>query len=353
MSNKVFFKEVQKEIEIINDIEMIEMNEDFRDSFIKILPSFFSYQEEEKSINPRIIFSRNFDNIGKTIPYLKKIKIATGNTNGSDLKKRLKTIMPFCNNSWILYIEFKENLVEYGIIRSFSSIDGFSTEEQLFLGPIISSDSALLFIQLLSKFELYFKGIRDTNTIIDFRFHSEINQKKETTVQEFCSALISGYNDKNKKKCEISLKKIIDNLLGKSKGTIIVILSNSCNNLPDDIFTDGIWFDEPVDLVGEIFNILNYKDKFIPMQISEKFYALSGLLYEMANVDGATCINDKGQILGYNCFARSNSDKDMDKNLAGGARKRAFSNILSWENPDVIGALFHSQDGELIFKKGK
>lgn len=337
----------------IYEDEMVPVTVKFIDNFIHILPTFFNYTEEEKSIKPKIIFTRNIDKILKPIPSFKKVKLMSGSTEGNDLKRNLKSIMPFCNMSWIIYIDFKDSEVEYGILRAFSGIDGFTLQQQIFLDTEHLDSVALIYVEVLNTFELVFKGLHGSNITIDPRFHLEKQIDRQNTLTKLTNKLLLCRSVEEQKKCFNSLKRTLENMVGKSHGSIILIVDEEVNSLPTEIFSDGVWLEEPIDLVGEIFEIEKTENKLEAVILAEKYYAVCGLLFEMVNIDGATVMNSNGNILGFNCFANSNPSLDIDGEISGGARKRAFYSMLSWGSKNVIGAFFQSQDGEIIFTESR
>lgn len=391
---RIFFKDVRENIQEITRKEHITLTESFENSFIKILPSFFSYQEESTDIKPSIIFTRNIEEIKAKNKMITTISTNSDDLFGGNLKKNLKTLLPFCNSGWTIYINFTDSEIDYGLLRTFTGIRGLTTQDELFsIKDIYSEDTSLLSIDLISQYELAFKGIKDSNTIIDFRFDNiEDTINSGDLISEITDDILSGLPLTDKKTNQ-SIKKIITTMHAKSHGSILLILKSTCRELPEDIFMDGIWLRTPIDLLSTLNKInsnnsktnkkqfinteiqsiidnISQEDQIDNIQVNleqilleynkqgldndlqknlEKFYAHAGLLYEMVNIDGATIINDMGQIVGYNCFAK-NDTTDINP-VYGGARKRAFNAILNSDNSDIIGVYFQSQNGEKIYEK--
>ncbi|MEG0619009.1 MAG: hypothetical protein RR557_06910 [Bacilli bacterium] len=369
--NRIYFKEVEQEINSMLSKEKITISESYTKNFISILPSFFNYKEESTSIRPSIFFTKNVEKIISLSEYTKKIVITKDDVLGTNLKKILKMLLPFCNTGWVIYIDFSNESVEYGLLRSLSGIRGYVTQKEL-LVQTYEEDVSLLLIDLISEYELKFHGIKKVETVIDFRFDSTNVQSESNDILESMSKdLVSGLVLPANKRVIDSVKKLINTLYLKSHGTIILIMNDKCDKLPTDIFLDGTWLIEPIDLIAVINSIdnnlrgkgqddeaLRYKgptgmflgDKETDLEFNlEKYYAYSGLLFEMINVDGVTILNNKGQIIGYNCFAKNESENT--KTTVGGARKRAFEAICNNKNEDIIGIYFQSQNGDKIYKK--
>lgn len=392
--SRIFFKDVRENIQEILQKENIILKKTFENSFIKILPSFFSYQEESLDIKPSILFTKNIEEIKTKSKMITTISIVDDELDGKNLGKNLKTLLPFCNSGWTIYINFTASKTEYGLLRAFTGIRGFTTQDELFsMKEIYSVNTSLLSIDLISQYELAFKGICGSDTIFDFRFDNrEETSNSDDIVSKLTNDILSGLPFIDTKTNQ-SIKKIIATMHAKSHGSILLILRSSCKKLPKDIFIDGIWLQEPIDLLSTLNKInsdnrKNNNKHFINTEIQsildknitqkqtkkiraslekilsenkkhetdndlqknlEKYYAHAGLLYEMINIDGVTIVNDVGQIVGYNCFAIS--DSSVGDSVAGGARRRAFSAIENNDNNDIIGVYFQSQNGEKIYKK--
>jgi len=359
--NRVYFKAVEQEISQTLKNENIVISENYKINFINILPSFFNYKEESTSIRPSIFFTKNIKEITPLSKKTKKIVITKDDIDGTNLKKILKMLLPFCNVGWVIYIDFSENYIEYGLLRSLSGIRGYTTQKELLI-QVYEDDVSLLLIDLISEYELKFHGIKGSETVIDFRFdNNSFKSKDDEILLNMSDDLLSGLVLPANKRVVDSVKKLLNTLYIKSHGTIVLIVDQNCKELPEDIFLDGTWLPEPIDLIKVINSIddnlrnhdnkdKQFGNKAINLEFNlEQFYAYSGLLFEMANVDGVTILNNKGQIIGYNCFAKN--EVENTKTIVGGARKRAFEAICSNENENIIGVYFQSQNGDRIYRK--
>lgn len=348
---RIYFKEVESVFDGINNKEHIGMTKEFIGNFVRIMPTFFNYQEEEKSIKPNIVFSQDIDAVLETTPSAMKVHITNGEIDGSDLKRNLKIILPFCNVSWSLYMNFNNHEVEYGIIRTFTGIHGFSFIEEVFLLPFEDQEISFVSMTLLSKFELLYRGISGTESIIDFRFHEDSHLEKGLVLATLSSAFIEKSVHNQNKSIIQAVNKLFCLVNEKSHGSIILIVDNSCTELPTELFMDnGIWLSKPINIVEKLHEISTASIINDIIMLSEQYYGLSGLFFEMVNIDGITLLSNDGKILGFNLFANSKQSKQTKK-IVGGARKRAYKALLSSELNCIVGAYFQSQDGDIEFQK--
>ena len=80
---------------------------------LDFLKKICSYEEEETKIFPMEIIHM------------------TQECNDKLFFKRLKPLLPFCNNGWRVYVDVGENKINFGIIRNFSGIEGLTVDEVL------------------------------------------------------------------------------------------------------------------------------------------------------------------------------------------------------------------------------
>jgi hypothetical protein len=84
------------------------------------------------------------------------------------------------------------------------------------------------------------------------------------------------------------------------------------------------------------------KGRIEPSFLESKGYLLKGML----NSDGIILFDNKGRLLGYNCFIKSTQSKKVN----GGARKRAYSSIKSKVGRGLAAVFMQSQDGWTDFE---
>jgi DisA bacterial checkpoint controller nucleotide-binding len=352
MESIVYFSSVKNKLKKLIKDEVVNLPKGFLNNLLTFLSTACNYEEEETKIRPRILLGSDIKSFRKLVPNNYILKIADGNRSGSNLGKILKSIMPFCNNGWIAYIDTNStnpNVVEYGILRSFSGPKGLSFTEIVFDNPNggYGFGAGLIDIEVLSNYEIMFNGLLGNRLMIDFRLISKEKNEAYKELFEMASDITIDVPDEIKRK---DAKKVVVKLLKtasqKIHGTICLVVKDD-TTFPNDILSDGIWFEKPIGIVDAAQESIDInKDIYL----NEKFYGLSGLFIEMLNMDGITVINTKGQVLGYNAFLKtSNTEK---KKIAGGARKRAAQTLMDMDDQRVIGVYFQSQDGNSLYKGG-
>lgn len=352
MANIIYFSTVKNKFRNLIKDENVNLPRGFLNNLLTFLSTACNYEEEETKIRPRILLGSDIKSFKKFVPNNYVLKIAEGKRGGKDLSKILKSIVPFCNNGWIAYIDTmptESDGIEYGILRSFSGPKGLSFTEIIFedTGDDVpyDKDSGLIDIEVLSNFEIKFLGLKGSELNIDFRLISEEKNEAYNELVEMASDITSDIvnqrmvNDSNK-----VILKLLKTASQKIHGTICLVVKEEIV-FPNEILSDGIWFEELIDLVEAAQESI---DEIRDIYLSEKFYGLSGLFIEMLNMDGITVINTKGQLLGYNAFLKSS---DTQKKIAGGARKRAAQALIDSRDERIRGVYFQSQDGSSLYNR--
>lgn len=316
------------------------------------LSSACIYKEEDQKIRPSIIIGNHLLNAEVAqLTQATVIPFVSESTERAHLVKRLKSILPFCNNGWRVFVSLDEGNLTYGIMRNFNGPSGLNIDD--ILTTISSSERINLginfvLIDVTSDFEIMLRGNTDICTI-DFRLVTD--EKSAGAQVDFCQDLLSAY-DFDIKKVVSAYKKAITLFPQKLHGSICVIVSHDYN-LPDSILKDGIFLETPIDIYPILAEDLNEKqsnqDISFTISAHEKFHAFMGLLLEMLNIDGITVVDNKGRIRAYNVFV---SPDNVDaENLSGGARKRAANYLRQQKNPNYIGVYFQSQDGMSTYER--
>lgn len=347
MSN-VYFSKVKTKLKQLIKEEEIVLPNGFLNNFLIFLSNACNYEEEEKKIRPRVLLGSDLQRFTKSVPNSYKLKIAEGKKSGNDLNKILKSILPFCNNGWIVYIDtngMKKNVIEYGILKSFTGPQGLTYTEVIFLDEE-AARSGLIDVEVLNKYEIKFKCLSQKELLVDFRLYD--NKVKDTFIDVIKMAEDTVKDISDKTKNEVAHKvmlKLLKIASQKIHGTICVVVKEDLI-FPNEILSDGIWLERSINLVSIAEDAIEEQNG--PF-LGEKYYSVSGLFIEMMNMDGITVINTKGEVLGYNAFLRSSNENNH--NVTGGARKRAAQALMSTENPNIIGVYFQSQDGSATYKR--
>lgn len=311
-----------------------------------------TYEEEEHKVRPSIIIGNNLlDDQVTRLTQATMIPLVKECLTETRLIKRLKSMLPFCNNGWRVFLNLDDETLTYGIVRNFNGPAGLSIDDILTNMSISDKESLginFVLVDIASNFEILLKGIADICTI-DFRLIDETSNSGAQTT--FCEDLLSACEG-DISKVAAAYRKTIGLFSQKLHGSICMIIRHD-HTLPDDILKDGIFLETPLDIYPILAEDLNDKQALqdISFTISshEKYHAFTGLFIEMLNIDGITIVDNRGRIRAYNVFV--SPDATGTENLAGGARKRAANFLLKQKNPNYLGVYFQSQDGMSSYER--
>ena len=80
-----------------------------------------NYEEENQKIRPTILITSNINSIMRYVSSSKKI-IFYEDPDLANFKARIKALMCFCKSDWSIYINCGEENIEFGIIKTLTSI---------------------------------------------------------------------------------------------------------------------------------------------------------------------------------------------------------------------------------------
>lgn len=331
------------------------LDDSMRTELLKLLNKLCRYEEEEKRIFPHIIIGHNIESVDMKKIFQADILHLQKDPDGKNFNRRLKSMLPFCNNGWRVYIDIQEDHINYGLLRTFTGIEGLSIDESLLSNDSESVatlkseyDMGFVIITPFSTDEIILRGMDQSQLVISFRFGESNISGFIDVKNKFVDDFITDYNSDEVKRC---IKKVFDTFEQKVHGTICLVVDKKCT-LPDDVLKDGIFLEEPIDILNLTNEILNIKSKSDEpgylTYLNERFYAITGLFVEMLNFDGITVVDNAGKIRAYNVFIKP---QNTSQNINGGARKRAAMSLKSCENKNYIGVYFQSQDGQCIYER--
>lgn len=332
----------------------IYLSNELRFQIFDFLKRICSYEEEETKIFPHLILGHNIETekFSKLFPV--EIIHLVQESDDRLFFKRLKPLLPFCNNGWRVYIDVGENKVDFGIIRNFSGIEGLTVDEVLSNTnkddlDIIRKEYNIgyFMIKPINANELDIIAMDGEKIRINFSLIQPSQNSSEKQKEMFIKDFLSQSSDE---KLFRAIKKIVDLFSQKLHGTICLIVDEKCN-LPNAQLADGIFLDKPIDLIGLAKKVLNRKLNHTPdyiISLNEKYYAISGLFLDMLNFDGITVIDTSGKIRAYNVFITPINGAQV---TYGGARKRAAQALLDNKDSNYVGVYFQSQDGNYFYER--
>lgn len=340
---KIHYSSTNNKLKNLLKEEKITLPPKFFWRLLEFLAKMCTYEEEEIKIKPCLFLGYNLKLALRGVPNSCYFHITNGVRNGSDLEKKLKALVPFCNNGWTVFININGDCIEYGIIRAFTGPRGLTLSEVIFEiddTQLPEIEYGLIEASTISKYEISIRGLRKNSLIIDFRFFND--GYKSCNYEYLADDMTSGIDHPLQKQFLYdTFIKFMPMASRRVHGTILLIVKDQYEK--ESNLKDGIWLEDSINIFSPA---LGAEDDARSGQI---FYGISGLFVDMMNVDGITVIDNKGRILGFHIFL--NKEIKTDRMINGGARRRAALNMLNLFNPDHLGVYFLSQDGDSFYER--
>ena len=344
MADNLFFTEAKDTVLRFIVKEYPTMPEELISVLINNFYKFCSYEEEGQKIKPRIIFTNNIDLVNKSITNCFKLQLFS-DEDEKMFNSRLKSLLMFCLNDWVTYIEYKNGRFNYGICKVFNSIKEKSLNQLVFESEqlLTTENFSLIFLETLSAYAINLHGVRGSDIIVNFSINDSNFLNRGNVIKRFVNASFSKLKTTKTKITEIKI--LYENILKKAindiHGAICVVIDKDYKD--KGYFSDGIWLNEPIEFSKTFLQSKSYSEA--------RLTNIAELFISMLNYDGITIVDNAGRIRAYNVFIKA--DKYSKKNIIGGARKRAAYGIINSGIKKVIGVFFHSQDGEVFYEEVK
>jgi hypothetical protein len=308
---------------------------------LEIINSISDYHEEGVALFPEILVTNSLD-FFKTIPNT-EIIIQEKDLSISEFKNVLKLCAPLAGNSWIVFIEVRNNRIKYGITSAEISETSPSIYSQT-VGQLkvdAFQSITIAYIRNIGQKTVELAGMK--NRLIVSLTLDEPKELSQNEVGMVCERIASGCDEKFRINIKTFFEKIIDDALKNGHGNLIGIIDDdeaSITALKAEITGNGgIYLPNPIDFQTLITDAET--DKSNESSIALKIH--SSVLKSMLNHDGITIISTKGKVIGYHILI-ADYIKEGDE-VVGGARSKAFK---SMENCELFDLCFYkSQDGNL------
>lgn len=344
MDKKIFFEDARRGVLDFFSMEFPNMSIDTVDHFVSMFYQLVNYEEESQKIRPTILITSNINAVAKSVLNSKKI-LFHEDKNMNNFRARIKALMCFCRNDWSIYVNFGEEIIEYGIIKTLSSIKEKSlitTIKRNSVLDTISKKSNLVILNVYGGGVCELIGAKGNKYSICFNLNSQSEYNWDSQIAEFVEACVEKIKTTQKKLTDIKtlLTNIFYRVLRDLHGTICVVVDKEYKD-KNGFLADGTWLKEPIEF-GKMFLRSSKYDENVLRSYAD-------VLTTMLDFDGITVMDNAGRIRAYNVFIEANNDGKH--NIVGGARRRAAYSILHNKSKKIIGVYFQSQDGDNFYKE--
>jgi len=297
---------------------------------VELIVLLARYREEGVSLCPKVYLTNNMESLISMLPDGEKLKIGAANSDVPGIKIALKKCAPLADGGWSIYIEDRKEGIEFGLFKGPSNPISVPVDD-----VVMGEYGGLVVVKAFQVAEDCVE-IRANNGLFHYVF---LNHRKEESPPplQFLDKLVAAVTkmtpEQDREALVSFLSKLLFETLRRSHGCIICV--TNMNIPPKFLSDDGVILEEPIDF-GTLIADLK-KGRITASSLESKGSLLQGML----NSDGIVLFDNRGRLLGYNCFVKV-SQKDA---IIGGARKRAFTALESKISKGLCAVFMQSQDG--------
>ena len=312
-----------------------------KEGILQVINLLSDYHEEGRALFPEVLITNNREFLKtiahKEISIEEKVPISVEAFN-----KVIKLCAPLATNSWIIFIEVKARILNYGIVSAEISETTPSMYHQT-VGKFMVEydDTKIAYIRNIRQKTVELSGFKKKLQVI-----LTLDAPKKITSNEvyiLSEEITFSCDIKYKNNICSFFEKIIDDALKNGHGNLIGVVEDSSvtiERLKKEIGgKGGVYL--PTALDFEEYVTLAEETKDVPSSINLKNFA--SVFKTMLNHDGITIVSDKGRVIGYHILIPDyTTSTDI---IEGGTRSKAFK---SMQNCGYFKfCFFKSQDGNI------
>lgn len=278
-------------------------------NLVELIVALAHYKEEGVRLNPQVYISNDIPSLTAMLPEGERVKIGDTTANANGIKEALKKTAPLALDGWSVYLQDRER-IEYGVFRGSSNPLSVAMDEVLLDGV-----APLIVVKVFGIAEECVE-VRASNGEYH---HVFLDHRKDDTppplqyLDRLVAAMTARCGNDSQEALATFLKKLLFTAMRESHGCIVAV--TNMERAPTFLAHDGVILELPINfykLVGQL-----RKDEIDSTVLSNKGALLKGML----NSDGIILFDNKGRLLGYNCFVKVKHESGV----IGGARRRAFA----------------------------
>ncbi|WP_157644117.1 hypothetical protein [Burkholderia ubonensis] len=301
---------------------------------VELIVALARYKEEGVRLNPQVYVASDIAALAAMLPDGERLKIGTTTADVKGIKEALKKTAPLATDGWSMYVQILNGL-EYGVFRGSGNPLSVAVDDVL-----LESVAPLKVVKIFCVADECVEIRASTGHY----HHIFLDHRKEDTppplqyLDRLVSAITNESNPEHRDPLRSFLKKLLFTAMRESHGCLIAV--TNMTRAPAFISGDGIFLETPIDFVDLVAELK--RGKIDTTVLTNKGSLLKGML----NSDGIILFDERGRLLGYNCFVKVKHEAGV----VGGARRRAFAALQSKVGNGLAAAFMQSQDGWTDFK---
>lgn len=303
--------------------------------------SLLRYHEEGKELNPVVLYCESADSLISSLPGSTIYEIGQAPLTAESVKRILKDCATLATVPWSIWIERTNGeTLRYGVFSYMPLPTSITLYEAL---NVINAKFAIL-VRKISHTTVGIFGSKGNSLSLVFstiRDESAQSSLIDTFTRD-CSAGVA-VNGDDLSAFRTFMRNLIDRALSASHGTILVTADSQTLFKLKEI-------GERVILNPKLDFYSAFKD-YRTIQSAEailRLQSMETLLYGFVNSDGIVALDACAKVHSYRIFYKG-SKKDDNKEVGGGARRKAFEGLRSHVGNGINSVLFRSQDGLMLY----
>lgn len=302
---------------------------------VELIVMLAHYREEGVRLFPKVYITNDKNTLTAMLPNGEVLKIGLSTSDDNGVKDAVKKCAPLAKDGWLIYIETLDSCLEYGVFK------GSGSPISVLADDVLMTESEHFFVVKVSPVADECVEVRSNRGRQHFIF---LNHRKEDSppplqyIDQLINSITESTPDEVKEPIVSFLSRLFLSALRESHGCIIAVTNMS--RPPKFLSRDGVILEQPIDFVSLIVELK--RGRIESTHLESKGSLLKGML----NSDGIILFDNKGRLLGYNCFVKVNNKI----NVIGGARKRAFDSIKNKIGRGLSAVFMQSQDGWTNFE---
>ena len=318
--------------------EKFPKNDYLQEGILNLIDATSAYKEEGETLYPEIFLTDNIDSVLETLPFCKRVEIATRPASVKEFSQALKLCAPLSKDGWVIYLNISGANLSYGLVSSeLTELSPSFRKHSVGELSEIENKYAIAYLQHAGNKSVLLRGV-ETEALICLSLDD-----REASIggglSAICAAITRDIGENYRNICMGYFEKIIGEALIAGHGNLIGVVGDDPASIEKlkNRHGDGIYLSQPIDICELV--VQSEEQDSREASTSNRLHA--SLVQSMLNHDGATVFTSTGKLLGYHIFVKPDGTEEGE--IVGGARTRAFE-ILKLSN--VFDCCFYkSQDG--------
>jgi len=315
-----------------------------QEGLVTIINSLAHYTEEGKVLFPEVFV---FDDVGLILKMLgpaEGVAVGVGAKEPGTMAAALKRCAPLARGGWAVYIERRQDVFGYGLLRCGTSALSLSAAE--ILVDKADAQCPVLVLRQVGRNLIELKSSSQSNLLIHFGATKEGEISAAPLIDGFIEALTDDVPTDIQELTASFYRKVLIEVLRAEHGTLAAVLRGRRKAIPSR-FREGVPLALPVSIPDRIRELALKTDSESQIRLEACGTMIVGMLLS----DGITLFGSDGTVRAYNIFIKHPRAKGASGTPSGGARSRTFDIMASVVGTTLTAAFMHSQDGHVEFRR--